>query len=482
MNEYEFAAGLFTGLTGEAPPRPRPWKLIARRHSGDRNQALYEVDRERWIVHLNLHEGQMRAWESDARFVFMLAGTQGGKTSFEPWWLARRILELEQPGDHLAVAPTFDIYKLKLLPMMLEIFVDVLDIGYYWAGDQVLELRNPITGEFEAERSSDKMWGRIILRSASATGGLEAATALDALLDECGQKEFGYDAWLATLRRLSLARGPIIAGTTLYNLGWLKQKVFDPWERKDPLARDIDVIQFPSILNPRFSREEFEERRLTMQDHEFRMQYEGKFGRPAAAIFQDFINLPRHEGGHLVGRFEIPREWARYQSVDPGIIHTAKLWAAHDPGENVYYVYRSTMHARKPATEHARDDLALEAQLGERVVLRAIGAKSEKYWREDYRAAGAEGIREPDVDDVEEGIDRVVTLLKQHRVYFMDDLVDLIGEILEYAREVDDMGQATDKIANKSTFHRVDTIRYLAVQLVKRRLKMQDSSGAQHYA
>ncbi len=42
-----------------------------------------------------------------------------------------------------------------------------------------MEFRNPHTGQFVAKRSDDKMWGRIILRAATAGsgGGLESATA-----------------------------------------------------------------------------------------------------------------------------------------------------------------------------------------------------------------------------------------------------------------------------------------------------------------
>lgn len=478
--EQEFAAELFRGVFGEEPPRPRPWKLVPVPHTGDPDLPLYLVDRDNWVVYLHLHEGQMRAWESDRRFVFMLAGTQGGKTSFLPWLLAREILADDEGGDSLAVTATFDLFKLKLLPTMLEVFVDVLDIGRLWAGDQVIELRNPKTGEFEAEKSSEKMFGRIILRSAHARGGLESATAKRALLDECGQDAFGYEAWLAIRRRLSLARGRAFGGTTLYNLGWLKQKIYDPWERGQ--AKDVAIIQFASILNPAFSKEEFEDARGTLQDHVFLMQYMGKFGRPAAAIYKDFIDLPKHEGGHKVRRFEISKEWARYQAVDPGIIHTTKLWVAHDPVEDVFYAYRSLMGERKPATEHAKDDLKLEALHGERVVVRAIGAKSETYWREDYRKAGATGVKEPDIDDVEEGIDRVVTLLKQHRLYFFDDETELISDILEYAREVDELGEAIDKIKDKEKFHRADTVRYFAIQVVKPRPKIKTKAGVKSYA
>lgn len=480
IDEREIAAGLFRGLFGEEPPKPRPWKLIARPHSGDPEQPLYEVDRDNWIVYLNLHPGQMAAWNADRRFVFMLAGTQGGKTSFLPWLLAREVLEDEIGGDYLAVTATFDLFQLKFLPAMREVFEEVLDIARHWGGPpEVLELRNPKTGEFEAEKYKDKMWGRIILRSAHAKGGLESATAKAAILDECGQDTFTYHAWQAIRRRLALARGRAWGGTTLYNLGWLKQKIYDLWERKQ--LPDTDIVQFSSLLNPAFSKEEFADAQKSMQDHEFLMQYEGKYGRPAAAIFKDFIDQPKHEGGHKVKRFEIPREWARYQAVDPGIIHTAKLWAAHDPQNDVYYVYRSTMHERKPATEHAQDDLKLEAQHGERVVLRAIGAKSETYWREDYKKAGAQGGKEPDTNDVEEGIDRIVTMLKQHRIYFFDDETELIREMLEYAREVDDLGNAMDEIKDKSKFHRVDTVRYLCIQLVKPRSTAKSSTGARSY-
>lgn len=44
------------------------------------SDTLYSVEDGK--LKLSLHPGQARAWRSDARFVFMLAGTQGGKTSF----------------------------------------------------------------------------------------------------------------------------------------------------------------------------------------------------------------------------------------------------------------------------------------------------------------------------------------------------------------------------------------------------------------
>lgn len=39
---------------------------------------IYEVIGKEKKARLNLHPGQTRAWDSEHRFVFMFAGTQGG--------------------------------------------------------------------------------------------------------------------------------------------------------------------------------------------------------------------------------------------------------------------------------------------------------------------------------------------------------------------------------------------------------------------
>ncbi|MCB1899227.1 MAG: hypothetical protein KDH16_08060, partial [Rhodocyclaceae bacterium] len=37
----------------------------------------------------------------------------------------------------------------------------------------------------------------------------------------------------------------------------------------------------------------------------------------------------------------------------------------------------------------------------------------------------------------------------------------LLDEIMSYARELDDMGEPTEKIADKNTFHLLDALRYI---------------------
>src|SRR4051794_36540861 len=99
-------------MTAVNPPTP------STPDSGPR--PLYAVD-NRGVLQLRMHKGQARAYRSDARVVLVLAGTQSGKTSFGPFWLAREIQQ-RGPGDYLIVAPTFKLLSLKLFPEFLRLF------------------------------------------------------------------------------------------------------------------------------------------------------------------------------------------------------------------------------------------------------------------------------------------------------------------------------------------------------------------------
>ena len=416
---------------------------------------LYELIDNR--ARLHLHAGQTRIWDSTARFVFGIAGTQGGKTCFGPWWMHREI-GLCGGGDYLAVTSSYDLFKLKMLPEMRKVFEHILKIGRYWSGDKVIELRNPETGEFQAGRGSDQMWGRIILRSAASEGGLESATAKAAWLDEVGQDEFGIGAWEAVLRRLSLHQGRVLGTTTPYNLGWMKQLIFDRWQKGDP---DIEVVQFASIINPAFPQAEFDARRKTMPDWKFRMFYMGQFERPAGLIYGDFIPKYRDEGGHLVEPFQIPPHWPRYGGIDPGAVHTAKVWLAHDPREDVYYLYREGLTGWLSTPEHVAEINQFVEAENERVITWHIGQKSESQQRMDYAQAGLRGVVDPEVSDVESGIDRVIQLFKEFRLFIFDTMTRTRDELGTYSREVDEMGEPLEKIRNKQNFHMLDGVRYV---------------------
>ena len=416
------------------------------------SKNLWTIENDQ--VRLQPHPGQAAAWRSRRRFVFVLAGTQGGKTSFGPWWLWREI-NRHGAGDYLAVTASYDLFKLKMLPELRLVFEHVLGIGRYWSADRVLELKNPATGQFSASKAGEPMWGRIILRSAESPAGLESATAKAAWCDECGQDAFTLETWDAVQRRLSLAEGRVLGTTTLYNTGWLKSEIYDAWTDGD---KTIEVVQFPSIANPAFPRQEFERRRTKLQAWRFAMFYLGKFAIPAGQIYPDW-------GAHLlVDPFAIPSGWRRAIGVDFGGANTAVIWLAQDPGTEIWYLYREYLAGAKTTQEHAR--VAREGIEGATDLLAAGGAASETQARMDWAAAGLP-LEEPAIDSVEAGIDRVTELLKTRRLRVFRSCRGCRDEFGSYRRKLDTAGNPTDEIVDKRAFHRLDGLRYAVVQIAE---------------
>jgi hypothetical protein len=413
---------------------------------------LYNVDGPK--VRLNFHRGQWRAWKSDRRFIAVLAGTQGGKTSWGPWWLWREI-QRKGAGDYIAATSTYDLFKLKMLPMLRDVFETTLGCGRYWAGDRVIEIADPSTGRFLAESSTDPMWARIILRSAESESGLEATTAKGAWLDEAGQPEFQLTTWEAVLRRLSLNLGRALLTTTIYNLGWLKRAVYDRWLAGDP---DFDVVQFDSTENPQFPKEEAERARRSMPLWRFNMQYRGRFERPAGLIYDSF-----DESAHVLPRFAIPDSWPRYLGLDFGGVNTAGTFFANEPGTKRLYLYRTYKAGGRTAAEHTKHLLA-----GEPGIPTCVGgSKSEGQWRDEFRRSAGDDVpglpvRGPDVAEVEVGIGRVHGAHTRGEILVFSDLEDYLDEKRSYSRVLDAAGEPTEKIDAKETYHLMDAERYIA--------------------
>lgn len=352
-------------------------------------------------------------------------------------------------NDYIAATSSYDLFKLKLLPAVREVFEHVFRNGRYWSGDKIMELRNPATGKFEAERADDPMWGRIVLRSASSGSGLESLTAKAAILDECGMDDFALESWEAVLRRLSLSQGRVLGGTTVYNLGWTKTEVYDKWRAGDPNYR---VVQFDSTENPMFPMEEYERAKATMPEHRFLMFYRGQFSRPAGQIYGCFTD------DHFVDPFPIPAHWPIYGGLDFGGANTAKLWVAENPETNCYFVYREMLDGDKETGLHVRD---YTEKTNENLVRVWGGSPSETQQRMDWTAAGLH-VSAPPISDVEAGISRVIELANGHRLYIFKTMSGLRDEIGTYRRKVDIQGQTTEEIVAKRTFHRLDALRYFA--------------------
>lgn len=416
---------------------------------------------------VSFHLGQQWTWESERRVTAMIAGSQGGKTTVGPWWLAREI-ERRGAGDYLAVTATYDLFKLKMLPALLKVFVEILRIGHYWAGDRVIELCDPETGRFGATRSTDPMWGRIILRSADAPSGLEAGTVKAAWEDEAGQDRFTIAARRGIQRRLAIHQGRELITTTLYNLGWVKTHVIDPAqkggevtletlpngaevERTDNAGADICLVQFDSIANPTYPVEEYERARAEMPEDEFAMFWRGRVARLRYLIY-DIFDTARH----VCPPFPIPDDWPRYLGLDFGGVHTAGVFYAEEPGTRRLYCYREYLAGGRTAKGHA--EALLRGEPGRPMCVG--GSRSEGQWRSEF-AAGGLPVREPRISDVNVGINRVYGCHKRDEIVYFEDLVGILAEKGRYRRKRDKSGEPTDDIEDKASFHRLDAERYI---------------------
>ena len=383
-------------------------------------------------------------------------------TSWGPFWLWREIygegnaFPGRGEGDYIAVTASYDLFKLKMLPALREVFETLLGVGRYWPGARMMELKDPVTGRFWARKADDPMWGRVILRSAEAGGGLESSTAKAAWLDEAGQNSFTDETWRAVLSRLSLNEGRALITTTLYNFGWLKTEFHDRWKAGD---KDYEVVHFDSVLNPRFPRAEWERARRTMPGWRFDMRYRGRFSRPAGQIYDCYSDemIPL---GHLVPRFPVPAHWPRFVGLDFGGANTAAVFLAYDPADGTCYAYREYLQGHKTAGTHRAELLAGDPGLP----VCFGGSGSEQQWRDEFKASGLT-VHRPPVGEVEIGIASVWAAIAAGKLRVFQDLTGLRSELVSYARKLGPDGEPTAAIDDKSKYHRLDALRYIGSHL-----------------
>ncbi len=381
------------------------------------------------------HSGQVRVDKSKARFVVMLAGTQGGKTCYGVHWLYDEICKRGE-GDYLAITATFPLLKLKMLPEFLYVFDTLLHLGSWKESDRVYQFKDGKT--------------RVIFGSATNPESIESATANAAWLDEAGQVQFKREAWEAIQRRLSISQGRVLFTTTLYGMGWLKTELYDRWKEG---GHDIEVVQFDSTVNPVFPKEEYERARRTLPPWKFSLFYKGEYEKPAGLIYDSF-----NQDVCVIDRMPIPKEWLVYVGHDFGGSNPAAMFYAQDPGTGYFYAFKSYKPNESKTVAEQVDEFKKITQ-GYNVIKRAGGSHQEIGWRDDYTAHGWP-IQEPKYSNyVEVGIEKVYALHKLNKVFVFRDMYDYLDEKLSYSRELDDNYDPTDKIADKARFHLMDSER-----------------------
>ena len=399
---------------------------------------------------LNLHPGQTQAWESMARYPVMSAGTQSGKTCFEPDWLRREINRCGE-GDYLAVTATFPLLEKKMLPEFLFVFETAFKLGEYKAAKNLIQFHH-VPGGASQVKVIDST--RIMFGSGNKPESIESATAKAAIADEAGQNDFLLGSWEAIQRRLSLNRGRCLFGTTLYNSGWFVQDVYDKASKG---IEGYELIQFDSIMNPTFPREEYYEQEAKLPKWKFFMFYKGKFLRPAGQVYDSFdpaiCKIPR---------FTIPKSWLIYVGHDFGSANPAALFFAQDPATGIFYAFQEYLPGQGRSTYNHVEEFKKITQ-GYNVVKRVGGnLTTEEGWRNDFTSHGWPIAAPKDnLKRIDDQVQRVYALNKLNRVMVFDDLHAYLDEKLSFSHPLDEKYQPMEGYEDEKKYHLLAAERYI---------------------
>jgi len=237
-------------------------------------------------------------------------------------------------------------------------------------------------------------------------------------------------------------------------LGWLKTDIYDQWVAGDT---DIDVIQFPSIANPAFPVEEYQEMKRVMPPWKFDMYHRGLFSKPAGLIYDAFDTAR-----DVIEPFELPVHWPRYVGHDFGPINTVALWKAYDPATSTFYTYRDYAMGQLSTFEHVTNWIKLSE--GERIASRVGGSPTEDGWRGDFTQSGWR-IEKPLDSKLWSQINRVYGYEKLNKHKVFRTCLNYLSEKQTFSRKLDINYQVIEnEIENEDIFHFMASERYMMSQ------------------
>jgi PBSX family phage terminase large subunit len=389
-------------------------------------------------MEITLHQKQDRVLESKARFIGVVSGIRGGKTTIGAIWLLQQIqtdYQAGRTGDYLICAPTNKILDQSTLPKFKEYFPK--DWGVWKEQKSYFELSWNRKGSDEP--------CRIFVRSLDEPDSIEGMECLSAWIDECGKVK--QQAWINVQGRLSITKGRAIMTTTPYAVNWFYRDIVSRANRGES---EYEVIQWSSIDNPAFPKDEYERRKKELSKAVFERRYCGLFTRLEGLVYPEF-----DEEVHVVDSFDIPSGWLKFGGLDFGKSNPNAIECiASDPETKIFYVYREFYQAEtllKTLSQYLHNqDLAYV--LADTQAAQNIMELNKFYGNRNVKTADK---------NKDTGIARIRGLLADGRLKFLRGRCEkLIEEIQEYHYAPPDAdGFNNDKTVDKNN-HCVDALRY----------------------
>ena len=421
------------------------------------------------------HVGQLPIWmEEDAHQLFMIAGTQGGKSNIGPPWLHREILRAvaKRPGQDSAfgiVTPTFRMaMQLDVgISRMLQFYRQV-----YGFSEDIIFRKKYLTIDLHEVGIP----AFIYAGSAERPRALQGSRLEAVWMDEAGmipKPAIFYE----TSQRLR-GEGRMLVTTTPYLVGaWL----MDFMKKAEEGDEDILCVRYPSIVNPFYSLAQWEMAKHQWPAWYFNQRCGAMFEQPHGLVYPDVT---------YVDPFTIPRNWKRILGIDPthgGPDEFAGVWIAIDPNTGTWYIYRTFYKScRPPPTaldttvrlpsdmldeihkmcvyDEWNEDMQQMDQTEDREKLDRIFYDPSAPWLELSLQTMFSDTENFKADPQHAGIIEVGRAFKTQQLVVFDNLIDYHHEQTHYAYPVNEYGE-TEKDEPKDSFnHLMDATRYAVRQ------------------
>lgn len=239
----------------------------------------------------------------------MVAGQGGGKTS--GWyWRLYAFMKAFPNESHFVGFPTY---------MLLDrVIINPVDADRYTLM-QFLEVMGEEPQLHVMSRWIECKSGQVLFASAENLLNWEGSHVISATIDEFDECPVG--AFERAMERTRLKRGYVTLAGTPRHVRWIKQKLMHKNEAGTWIPNDnVELIQFPSTANPKYSQVAMDEARGDMPRYMYERMHEGK--------------LSDAEGGNLFKR----EYWQYYQDRPTDIDQVVQFWdTAHKAKESNDY-------------------------------------------------------------------------------------------------------------------------------------------------
>jgi len=227
-------------------------------------------------------------------------------------------------------------------------------------------------------------------------------------------------------------------------MNWLHQHVYKPWQQGD---KDYEVINFASVDNPDYSKEEFERARRSMDPNLFDMRYRGLFRKMEGLVYPDF------EPRHIIDPFPIPKDWRRLGGIDWGYNNPLARYKGALSPDDVLVIY----------DEFYKTGTLLKDVAPDMMDMRYVADPSGKREIEEMKAMGVNIV--PGLNDPPILTAAMNARIRKNRLLVFKTCVNWLDEIETYAWD-----EGKDK-PKKENDHAMNATEQLILKLDGRPMK-----------